>query len=131
MSSNNPHFKHLFTIEEANKTLPLVKRIVEDILNIGRIIRAFDAEYGAQSRRMPVVQQYWHKLEQVVLELDHLGCFYQDWSFELGLVDFPAEINGRIVFLCWRSDEPAIQYYHELDAGYAGRQPLPELPNAT
>ena len=46
----------------------------------------------------------------------------------LGLVDFPSERDGRTVLLCWRLGEPEVQYWHELDSGYAGRQPLsPEL----
>jgi hypothetical protein len=41
------------------------------------------------------------------------------------LIDFPGELDGRKVWLCWRLGEPAVQYWHDLDAGYAGRQPLP------
>ncbi|HUX86133.1 MAG TPA: DUF2203 family protein [Chloroflexota bacterium] len=42
----------------------------------------------------------------------------------MGLVDFPAERDGRVVYLCWRRGEDQIHYWHELDAGFAGRQPL-------
>ena len=55
------------------------------------------------------------------------------WAFSSrtagsGLVDFPSEMNGRHVLLCWRLGEPEVQFWHEVDAGYAGRQPLsPEL----
>ena len=42
----------------------------------------------------------------------------------LGLVDFPMEYEGRVVLLCWHLGEPQVQFWHELDAGYAGRQPL-------
>ena len=45
-------------------------------------------------------------------------------DFERGLVDFPAVIGGKEVFLCWRKEEDAIEFWHELDAGYAGREPL-------
>ena len=54
-----------------------------------------------------------------------MGCFYKDWDFELGLVDFPALVRGELVFLCWRSDEPALRFYHRMEEGYAGRRPLP------
>lgn len=47
-------------------------------------------------------------------------------DLERGLIDFPAVIGGREVFLCWELDEDDIEYWHELDAGYAGREKLPE-----
>jgi hypothetical protein len=55
-------------------------------------------------------------------ELEELGILLKDRR--LGLVDFPSEMNGRQVLLCWRLDEPEVQFWHELDSGYAGRQPL-------
>ena len=119
-------FRRVFTLEEANRTLPLVKRIVADILRVGRLVKAFDEEYGEMARVMPVVKPYIEELRSYAEELEAIGCFFQDWNFEMGLVDFPAKFEGRIVFLCWRSDEPTIQYYHEVDAGYAGRKPIPK-----
>lgn len=55
-------------------------------------------------------------------ELDALGIELKDPR--LGLVDFPSETNGRRIVLCWRLGERDVQYWHEVDAGYAGRQPL-------
>ena len=54
--------------------------------------------------------------------LDALGIELKDPR--LGLVDFPGEMNGRRILLCWRLGEPEVQFWHEVDAGYAGRQPL-------
>ena len=45
-------------------------------------------------------------------------------DLDRGLVDFPAIVGGREVFLCWEEGEPAVEYWHDLDAGYAGRSPL-------
>jgi hypothetical protein len=42
----------------------------------------------------------------------------------IGLIDFPSELEGRRVLLCWRLGEPSVQFWHDEDAGYAGRQPL-------
>ena len=120
-------FPKLFTVEEANQTLPLVKRIVADILDTGQLIRAFVREYGEKAQQMPAFHEHMVQLQQFVEELEALGCFFKDWNFEIGLVDFPAILNGKLVFLCWRSDEPTIQYYHDVEAGYAGRQLLPGL----
>jgi hypothetical protein len=59
-------------------------------------------------------------------ELEDLGIQLKDRR--LGLVDFPSEMGGRPVLLCWRLGEPEVQFWHEVDAGFAGRQPLsPEL----
>ena len=64
-------------------------------------------------------------MQDYFFELEELGCYYQDWSFGLGLVDFPAIINDEKVLLCWRSDEKNLQFYHGHNDGYAGRKPIP------
>ena len=66
------------------------------------------------------------EIEALMKELEDLGCFYKDWNFEIGLVDFPALIQGEEVFLCWRSDEKNIRWYHPVEEGYAGRKLIPE-----
>ena len=66
------------------------------------------------------------QIELLMMELEDLGCFYKDWNFQIGLVDFPAVIDGKEILLCWRSDEEKLQWYHGLDDGYAGRKLIPE-----
>ncbi len=114
-----------FTPTEANRTLPLVRRIVEDLLIFGRELQKISQrpnQTGARERsgeldaRMRDLQQ----------ELARIGCSYKDWGFELGLVDFPGEIAGENVLFCWRSDEPAVVWYHTSEGGFAGRRPIPE-----
>lgn len=117
--------KRLFTPAEANRTLPLVRRIVADILEIGAELKAAAEPREPGWERAPGVQKRMDQLAELMAELDAIGCSYCDWNFELGLVDFPAEIDGQDVLLCWRSDEPAVSYYHGLHTGYAGRQPIP------
>jgi hypothetical protein len=58
-------------------------------------------------------------------ELEEIGCFYKDANFTVGLVDFPSIINDKEVFLCWRSDEDDILFYHDINTGFAGRRPIP------
>lgn len=118
--------KKLFTPAEARQTLPLVKQIVGDILNISYEVHAMGKILGNDAENHPQILEKMQELDQLLGELEALGCYYKDWSFQLGLVDFPAEIDGRMVFLCWRSDEADIRYYHDIDAGYAGRTPIPE-----
>ena len=64
--------------------------------------------------------------EELMKELEDLGGYYKDWNFEIGLVDFPAMIGGEEVFLCWRSDEKSVHWYHSMEEGYGGRTLIPE-----
>jgi hypothetical protein len=57
-------------------------------------------------------------------ELEEVGCVFK--GFEQGLVDFYGQIDGRDVFWCWKNGEEKIEYWHEIEAGYAGRQMIPE-----
>ncbi|MDP3980821.1 MAG: DUF2203 domain-containing protein [Chlamydiota bacterium] len=114
-----------FTIEEANKTLPLVKQIVEDILSTGQTLRELSTDLGPLARREPRAKKLLNRLNELMFELTDLGCSYKDWGFSMGLVDFPALIDGKEVLLCWRSDEDLVQYYHEPESGYQGRKPIP------
>jgi hypothetical protein len=135
----------LFTVEEANRTLPLVRRIVEDvvrehqrwqqkILELELVASAAASPVGAEpspgapsDERIAAIERdamaIAREIDAFEHELEALGIVLKDRR--LGLVDFPGEIHGRRVWLCWRLGEPAIQYWHDLDAGFAGRQPLP------
>ena len=114
-----------FTPAQANRTLPLVRRIVEDLLIHGRELHKV-----AQRPNLSGARERLGEIDARIRDLQHelarIGCSYKDWGFELGLVDFPGEIAGESVLLCWRSDEPAVVWYHTPDGGFAGRQPIPE-----
>jgi hypothetical protein len=60
-----------------------------------------------------------------VARIDQMGITLRD--IEQGLVDFPALVSGRQVWLCWRRGEPAVDWWHDLDTGFSGRRPLAEL----
>ena len=111
-----------FTVEKANKTLPLVKKIVKDILNAGQEIRTLSTRIGTGAEADPQVIRWMNQLEDLFQELEALGCSYRDWNFTAGLVDFPAMLNGEEVCLCWKSDEEELKYYHGLEEGFAGRR---------
>ena len=129
----------LFTVEQANRTLPLVRKIVEDVVQqhrrwreaileldlVASSLRAEDPGERAMTLER-AVQALAREIDGYKRELEDLGIQLKDPR--LGLVDFPSEMAGRTVLLCWRLGEPEVQYWHELDSGYAGRQPLsPEL----
>lgn len=115
-----------FTPAEANRTLPLVKKIVADILVEGRGLREL---LQMEDRNAAVEEQIDARKENIlgyIEELSEIGCYYKDWNFELGLIDFPAMLDGEEVLLCWRSDEPSITWYHGLNDGFKGRKKIPE-----
>ena len=114
----------LFTPREANRTLPLVKKIVSDILRTGRRIRALSQSLGVSFDSNLEVQGLMKDLKENLAELENIGCSYKDFNFSVGLVDFPAVFGNQEVLLCWRSDELEIKYYHDLYSGYAGRKPI-------
>ena len=114
-----------FTPYEATRTLPLVRRVVADILERGRELRAFYQRTeltGEEERR---ARELAAELDGLFEELDQVGCSFRSPDFTFGLVDFPATIDGKPVHLCWRDDEPDLRWYHEPGAGFAGRRPIP------
>jgi len=119
-------FKKYFTPNEANKRLPYIKKVVSEILDKGRNLKI--EQVKSESEEAVEHSMALHaEIEELMLELEDLGCFYKDWNFEIGLVDFPAKINGEEVFLCWRSDESSIRFFHPVEAGYSNRQEIPEI----
>ena len=119
------HFHRFFTPPEAAKRLPLVKKIVEDILKNGQRLQTLitaDHRQSSSTERARLQDE----IEELIEELEKLGCFYKDWNFQVGLIDFPSIIEGKEVFLCWRSDEPKLLWYHGIEEGYLGRKLIPE-----
>ena len=114
-----------FTVEEAEKTLPLVKNIVKDILSHSYQIKTIAESMGGQLEGNEEVNKLMNEMNSFMKELEEIGCYYKDWSFDIGLVDFPAVIEGEEVYLCWRSDEDRIRYYHLVSEGYTGRREIP------
>lgn len=125
-----------FTIDEANRTLPFVRKIVSDIveeyrrwrehihryelITAGR--RAEDPETEEQERLRLAVDASAQRINQFMEELSLVGCVFK--GFEEGLVDFHSKLEGRDVYLCWKLGEESIGYWHEADAGYRGRRAL-------
>lgn len=115
-----------FTPKEAVKTLPLVKKIVEDIIREGKEIQFLIDEVGGDVQLNPEIPEHLKTIQFYLIELLDVGCYYKDWDFSIGLVDFPSVIDGKEVFLCWRSDEDSIRYYHDAESGFAGRKSIPK-----
>jgi len=120
----------LFTLEEANALLPEVNRLFTGIDESRAILRrmAPEAKRASESQGGGGVAhgfQYADALATFIAsaqEILSLGIEIKD--FDKGLCDFPHEREGKIVYLCWRRGEEIIEWWHDLDTGFAGRQPL-------
>ncbi|MCL4521105.1 MAG: DUF2203 domain-containing protein [Firmicutes bacterium] len=64
-----------------------------------------------------------NQANRLLTAINEVGCRVTD--VEMGLVDFPSQIDGAEVYLCWQMDEPEIGFFHGVDEGYTGRRPLP------
>ena len=68
------------------------------------------------------IQRIAREIDAFQAELESIGIQLKDRR--IGLIDFPSELDGRPMLLCWQLGEPSVQFWHELDSGFAGRQPL-------
>jgi len=126
----------LFTVREAEATLPLVRRVVGDLLQAyprwKDLVARYElltaprrAEEGESTEVLELRDAAALEAERIngyLLELEEIGCVFK--GFEAGLVDFYALREDRLVFLCWRMGEPHIAHWHEVDAGFEGRQAI-------
>ncbi len=130
-----PEFK-LFTLAEAERTLPLVRRVVQDLTAEYPAWRAAVARFevltgGARAdwgetqelvAARDAVTAHAEKINRYLQELEAVGCVFK--GFEAGLVDFYSLRQDRPIFLCWRLGEERITYWHEIESGFSGRQPI-------
>jgi hypothetical protein len=124
----------LFTLARANRALILVHRVVAAIVSHYQALMSLRRE----REELPIVSGRHERAEELndrmarcIEELNDLnrelmviGCVLKDWHS--GLVDFPPFYRGRRVWLCWRLGETRVQHWHDLNAGFADRAPLPE-----
>lgn len=138
-----PPATRLFTLDEANRTLPLVRLIVRDIVELypaaqrrHERLAEIESEPPAptpdgEARYVSTVREMQSELDddQVRLrgyfeELDKIGAELKDPL--VGLVDFPTVIDGEEACLCWKLGEESIGFWHREEAGFAGRLPVDE-----
>jgi hypothetical protein len=127
----DPAFQRLFTVEEANALLPSLREILDDVAlhrdalrdkapQMEPILESAAGNGGGKAGSEYGVEAY--NLYLAIQRIRELGVVLKDP--DMGLLDFPHEREGRVVFLCWHPPEESVEYWHDLDAGYAGRQPL-------
>ena len=126
------HFKKHYTVDEAREMIPQLRLWLTELRQhqeklltlddrVGQLL-ATGADLGGalvneSVRQMAGVQKYLAYFRDLEIQIKDI---------DRGLVDFPAVVAGREVFLCWEEDEDNIEFWHELDTGYAGRARLPE-----
>jgi hypothetical protein len=129
-----PDIRH-FTIEEANALIPRLEMLIADAQRAALTLRAAmqDAPAGDDEphdprttkdvlRVRPDLADDVHRLEWAVAEIEALGCQFK--GLDLGLVDFPALIDGTTVLLCWQYGEKQLAFWHRSDEGFANRRSL-------
>jgi hypothetical protein len=121
----------LFTVEEANALLPELRRLLLVIDRARQQLARFAPEARRASARATegggatcgiayaaALSSFLESVQEVVA----LGIEIKD--FERGLCDFPHLRDGKVVLLCWQRGEDRVEWWHEVEAGFAGRQPL-------
>jgi hypothetical protein len=122
-----------FSVQEANCALPLVRRIVTDVVEqygqLQRLARRRERRGSRAGEDLIELEDKIHntrdRLRELVDELAGIGVELKD--LEAGLLDFPAKVDGRDIYLCWKLGESAVGYWHDCSAGFAGRRPISEL----
>ena len=128
-----------FTIQQADAALPRLQALIERLQRIALTLRAerdaFAAAHDMDTSEVPVGRLLSERpeLRRIVEELDaaigaiqRVGVELKD--AELGLVDFPAVVDGEPVYLCWQFGEDRVRFWHSRSEGFAGRRPLPGVP---
>ena len=135
-----PIENRLFTLEEASSVLPRVRSLAADLRDKAQELvtlranldafrqskqtgdHAVDGEAQLVVRTLGNANRVAEEMRSLATELEEIGCELKD--VHTGLLDFRSLREDRVVYLCWRLSEDEIRFWHELDTGFAGRQPL-------
>lgn len=122
----------VFTLSEARGLMPRLRKLLTRVLKEREALLDMRVEIdlarekadagGGGSPMGPAYLAHLIAFSEAIQEIEYTGVHVKD--LRTGLVDFPYDRDGRIVYLCWRPDEDEISWWHETDAGFAGRQPL-------
>ncbi len=130
-----------FTLDEAQSLLPILESLLRAAIDGKKLMEEVEGEMQALSHRIflnggthvDVVAVARRKAERAkaeqrakdaLAESDSIGVQVKD--LDIGLLDFPCDVEGRILLLCWKMGEPSITHWHGTEEGFAGRKPIDE-----
>jgi hypothetical protein len=130
-----------FTLEEAQSLLPVLESLLRTAIDGKKLIETVDAELQDLAHRVflsggllvNIIQVARRKAERektiqrvkdTLAEIDSTGVQVKD--LDIGLLDFPCQVEGRTVLLCWKLGETGITHWHDTSEGFAGRKPIDE-----
>ena len=123
----------IFTLAEAQSLVPQLRSILDEVSVEWSRIKEMEPEIEKVRDKAPFdgfseigviyVTAVSH-LMVLLKQIKEMGVLLKD--VDKGLCDFPYMRQGRVVYLCWQLDEAAIEYWHDIEAGFAGREPLDE-----
>jgi hypothetical protein len=128
-----------FTLDEAQSLLPVLESLLRAALKAKKTVDEADAEQQALQHRVflnggmfleivPLARRKAERakaeqrLKDALGEIDSIGVQVKDLS--IGLLDFPCEVDGQTILLCWKLGEEAITHWHGMQEGFAGRKPI-------
>ena len=129
-------YKKYFTIEEADKLLPKIEKILRTAMKLNKAlellssieIEVYNDDYD-NLRRITKTNKQLHKLSYefytTIEKLEDMGCLIKDLN--IGLLDLYHKFEGRDIFLCWKIGDRSVKFWHETNSGYVGRKPILDL----
>jgi hypothetical protein len=144
-SSTKMELSHMaertFTLQEAQVLLPVLKSLLKQAIDAKKLIETIDADFqelaqriflsggllvdiGRAAARRAERDKTEQKIKDVIAEINATGVQVKD--LDIGLLDFPCVVDGRVILLCWKLGEESITHWHGVDEGYAGRKPIDE-----
>lgn len=130
-----------FTLDEAHALLPILESLLRTAIDGKKLIETVDGEFQEIShrillnggmhldivhlaRRKAERERSIQRIKDALGEIDATGVQVKD--LDIGLLDFPCQVEGRTVLLCWKLGEAGITYWHGTDEGFSGRKPIDE-----
>jgi hypothetical protein len=130
-----------FTLDEAQAMLPVLESLLKRAIEGKKAAEAIEGRLQELNRKIflsgglfvdvarvrrqrAALESHVQAAKDSVAEIDAIGVQVKD--LETGLLDFPCQVNGEIVLLCWKLGEGRIDYWHSVEAGFRGRQPIDE-----
>jgi len=135
------HSMKTFTLDEAQSLLPVLESLLKRAIEVRGSAQSVESNLNGLTQRIFLsggmkidsanvarqraeMEELMKQVRESIAEIDAIGVQVKD--LDAGLLDFPCRVDDQVVLLCWRMGEPAIEYWHTVEAGFQGRQPVDE-----